>query len=213
MPPARHTLNNPDKIAVIGSYIPRRCGIATFSADLLDSMRLEAPDSELWAVAMNDNPLGYDYPSEVQFEIGQRMIADYRTAVDFLNLNGVDAISLQHEFGIYGGKAGNNVVRLLQNLRMPVVSTLHTVLEQPDKDQEQVIRAIGSLSDRVVVMSAHAALILREVYGVAPGQIAIIPHGVPDMALPRFVVSQGRVRHDRQEGGPYLRPDVPRQGL
>jgi len=181
MPPARQTLNNPAKIAVIGSYIPRRCGIATFSADLLDSMRLEARDSELWAVAMNDNPLGYDYPSEVQFEIGQRMIADYRTAVDFLNLNGVDAISLQHEFGIYGGKAGNNVVRLLQNLRMPVVSTLHTVLEQPDKDQEQVIRAIGSLSDRVVVMSAHAALILREVYGVAPGQIAIIPHGVPDM--------------------------------
>ena len=114
MPPARQTPNNPAKIAVIGSYIPRRCGIATFSADLLDSMRLEAPDSELWAVAMNDNPLGYDYPSEVQFEIGQRMIADYRTAVDFLNLNGVDAISLQHEFGIYGGKAGNNVVRLLQ---------------------------------------------------------------------------------------------------
>jgi glycosyltransferase involved in cell wall biosynthesis len=181
MPPAHRPLNNPAKIAVIGSYVPRRCGIATFSADLLDSMRNQAPDTELWAVAMNDIPLGYDYPSEVQFEIGQRIVADYRSAVDFLNMNGVDAVSLQHEFGIYGGKAGSNVVRLLQNLRMAVVTTLHTVLEEPDKDQEQVIRAIGSLSDRIVVMSARAAHILRKVYGVAPGRIAIIPHGVPDM--------------------------------
>jgi glycosyltransferase involved in cell wall biosynthesis len=180
MPPV-HQLNNPAKIAVIGSYVPRRCGIATFSADLLNAMSNDAPDTELWAVAMNDIPLGYDYRAEVQFEIGQRIVADYRSAVDFLNMNGVDAVSLQHEFGIYGGKAGSNVVRLLQNLRMPVVSTLHTVLEQPDKDQEQVIRAIGSLSDRVVVMSAHAAVILRKVYGIAPGRIAMIPHGVPDM--------------------------------
>jgi glycosyltransferase involved in cell wall biosynthesis len=181
MSPAPQPLNNPAKIAVIGSYIPRRCGIATFSADLLDAMRAAAPETELWSVAMNDIPLGYDYPAEVQFEIGQRMVADYRSAVDFLNMNGVDAVSLQHEFGIYGGKAGNNVVRLLQNLRMPVVTTLHTVLEEPDKDQEQVIRAIGSLSDRIVVMSARAAHILDETYGIAPGRIAIIPHGVPDM--------------------------------
>jgi glycosyltransferase involved in cell wall biosynthesis len=181
MPLPHQSLNNPAKIALIGSYIPRRCGIATFSADLLESMRRQAPDTEFWSVAINDIPGGYDYPSEVQFEIGQRMVADYRSAVDFLNMNGVDAVSLQHEFGIYGGKAGNNVVRLLQNLRMPVVTTLHTVLEEPDKDQEQVIRAIGSLSDRVVVMSVRAAHILRKVYGVAPGRIAIIPHGVPDM--------------------------------
>src|SRR6516165_1224390 len=110
MPPARETLKNPAKIAVIGSYVPRRCGIATFSADLLEAMRRGAPDSALWAVAMNDYQLGYDYPPEVQCEIGQRMTADYRTAVDFLNLNEVDAVSLQHEFGIYGGKAGNNIV-------------------------------------------------------------------------------------------------------
>ena len=92
MPPAHRPLNNPAKIAVIGSYVPRRCGIATFSADLLDSMRNHAPDTELWAVAMNDIPLGYDYPSEVQFEIGQRIVADYPSAVDFLNMNGVDAV-------------------------------------------------------------------------------------------------------------------------
>src|SRR5258707_8182476 len=170
MSPAHEPLNNPAKIAIIGSYLPRRCGIATFSADLLGSMRTAAPETELWSVAMNDIPLGYDYPSEVQFEIGQRMVADYRSAVEFLNMNGVDAVSLQHEFGIYGGKAGNNVVRLLQNLRMPVVTTLHTVLEEPDKDQEQVIRAIGSLSDRTLVMSPRAAHILRKGYGVGPGR-------------------------------------------
>jgi glycosyltransferase involved in cell wall biosynthesis len=181
MLPAPQSSTNPSKIAIIGSYVPRRCGIATFSADLLGSMKTAAPDTEGWAVAMNDSPLGYDYPSEVQFEIGQRMVADYRTAVDFLNMNGVDAVSLQHEFGIYGGKAGNNVVRLLQNLRMPVVTTLHTVLEEPDPDQAQVIRAIGDLSDRVVVMSERARHILAKVYGVAPGRIAVIPHGVPDM--------------------------------
>jgi hypothetical protein len=104
MPLPHQPLNNPAKIAFIGSYIPRRCGIATFSADLLGSMRSQAPDTEFWSVAMNDIPTGYDYPPEVQFEIGQRMVADYRSAVDFLNMNGVDAVSLQHEFGIYGGK-------------------------------------------------------------------------------------------------------------
>src|ERR1700686_347862 len=131
MLPAPQSSTNPSKIAIIGSYVPRRCGIATFSADLLGSMKIAAPNTEWWAVAMNDTPLGYDYPSEGQFEIGQRMVADYRSAVDFLNMNAVDAVSLQHEFGIYGGKAGNNVVRMLQNLRMPVVTTLHTVLEEP----------------------------------------------------------------------------------
>src|SRR4051812_35164543 len=97
MLPACQSPNNPTKIAVIGSYVPRRCGIATFSADLLGSMRIEAPGTEFWAVAMNDTPLGYAYPAEVQFEIGQRIISDYRAAVDFLNLRAVDVVSLQHE--------------------------------------------------------------------------------------------------------------------
>src|ERR1700686_4708152 len=175
MPPKR-ILNTPTRVGLIGTYIPRRCGIATFSADLLAAMKEEAPETEFWSLAMNDIPEGYDYPPDVQFEIGQKVVADYRNAVDFLDMNEVDAVSLQHEFGIYGGKAGSNVVRILQNLRIPVVTTLHTVLQEPDKDQEQVIRAIGSLSDRIVVMSARAAHILRKVYGVAPGRIAIIPH-------------------------------------
>ena len=213
MSPAPQPLNNPAKIAVIGSYLPRRCGIATFSSDLLGSMKIAAPGTELWSVAMNDIPLGYDYPSAVQFEIGQRIVGDYRSAVDFLNMNGVDAVSLQHEFGIYGGKAGNNVVRLLQNLRMPVVTTLHTVLEEPDKDQEQVIRAIGSLSDRTVVMSEGAGQIPAQGLWRRAGPDCDHSAWRPRHALPRFLVPQGGIRPDRQEGDPHLRSHVPRQGL
>jgi len=180
MPPKR-ILNTPTRVGIIGTYIPRRCGIATFSADLLAAMKEEAPETEFWSLAMNDIPEGYDYPSEVQFEIGQKVIADYRSAVDFLNMNEVDAVSLQHEFGIYGGKAGGNVVRLLQNLRIPVVVTFHTVLQEPDADQREVTRQIAAASDRVVVMSERAKRILSRAYGVAPSRINVIPHGVPDM--------------------------------
>ena len=180
MPPKR-ILNTPTRVGIIGTYIPRRCGIATFSADLLAAMKEEAPETEFWSLAMNDGPEGYDYPSEVQFEIGQKVIADYRSAVDFLNMNEVDAVSLQHEFGIYGGKAGGNVVRLLQNLRIPVVTTLHTVLQEPDADQREMTRQVAAASDRVVVMSERAKRILGRAYGVAPSRITVIPHGVPDM--------------------------------
>jgi glycosyltransferase involved in cell wall biosynthesis len=180
MPPKK-ILNTPTRVGIIGTYIPRRCGIATFSADLLAAMKEEAPETDFWSLAMNDVPEGYDYPSEVQFEIGQKVIADYRSAVDFLNMNEVDAVSLQHEFGIYGGKAGSNVVRLLQNLRIPVVTTLHTVLQEPDADQREMTRQVAAASDRVVVMSERAKRVLARSYGVAPSRITVIPHGVPDM--------------------------------
>jgi glycosyltransferase involved in cell wall biosynthesis len=117
----------------------------------------------------------------VRFEIDQKSVADYRLAVDFLNMNRFDAVSLQHEYGIYGGRAGNHVLRLLHNLRVPVITTLHTVLEEPDRDQREVLAAIGELSDRVVVMSQRARSTLARVYGVPMERIAVIPHGVPDM--------------------------------
>ncbi len=180
MPPQRPS-TNPTKVGIIGTYVPRRCGIATFSNDLLTSLRDQAPKTEWWAVAMNDSVQGYDYPPEVQFEIGQNVLPDYRTAVDFLNMNLVDAVSLQHEFGIYGGKTGSYVLRLLQNLRMPVVTTLHTVLKEPQPDQRAVIEAIGELSDRVVVMSEGAKRLLCKVYNIPEARVAVIPHGVPDV--------------------------------
>ena len=171
----------PKKVSFIGTYMPRRCGIATFSSDLLSSLAAEAPGTEFWSVAVNDVAEGYDYPPEVHFEIGQKTLADYRKAVDFLNMNQVEAVCLQHEFGIYGGPSGSYVLRPLENLRMPVVTTLHTVLQEPSREQKEIITAIGDFSDRVVVMSEKARGILRSVYGVPKERIAIIPHGVPDV--------------------------------
>ena len=180
-PSVTSTSVNPTRVAMIGTYVPRRCGIATFTSDLLTSLSAQAPGAELWAVAINDLAEGYAYPPEVQFEVGQKAVGDYRTAADFLNINEVDAVLLQHEFGIFGGKTGSNILKLLQNLRMPVVTALHTVLDEPDDDQRQTIAAINDLSDRVVVMSKRARRILNRVYGLPDQRIAVIPHGVPDV--------------------------------
>ena len=173
--------SGPKKVSFIGTYVPRRCGIATFSNDLLTALRTEAPSTEWWSVALNDGADDYDYPPEVHFEIAQKSIADYRKATDFLNMNQVEAVCLQHEFGIYGGSSGSYVLRPLEHLRMPVVTTLHTVLKEPNREQFDIITGIGRFSDRVVVMSEMAKGVLQSVYGIADERIEVIPHGVPDM--------------------------------
>jgi glycosyltransferase involved in cell wall biosynthesis len=178
-PPKRRS--GPKKVSFVGTYVPRRCGIATFSNDLLTALSKEGPATEWWSVAVNDGAEIYDYPPEVHFEIGQKSLADYRKAVDFLNMNQVDAVCLQHEFGIYGGSSGSYVLRPLEHLRMPVVTTLHTVLKEPNAEQRDIISAIGRYSDRVVVMSAMAEQVLTSVYGIPKDRVAVIPHGVPDM--------------------------------
>ncbi|HVY21243.1 MAG TPA: glycosyltransferase family 4 protein [Bauldia sp.] len=173
--------SGPKKVSFVGTYVPRRCGIATFSNDLLTALSKEAPSSEWWSVALNDGAEIYDYPPEVHFEIAQKSLADYRKAVDFLNMNQIEAVCLQHEFGIYGGSSGSYVLRPLEHLRMPVVTTLHTVLKEPNAEQRDIIAAIGEFSDRVVVMSEMAEQVLTSVYGIPKDRVAVIPHGVPDM--------------------------------
>ncbi|HHL40722.1 MAG TPA: glycosyltransferase [Deltaproteobacteria bacterium] len=169
------------KIALIGNHLPRQCGIATFTTDLLAALAEESPTEECWAVVMNDVPQGYRYPDQVRFEINQRAIADYRLGADFLNMNRVDVVCLQHEFGIFGGENGAHVLDLVSNLRMPLVTTLHTVLQSPSQGQLATTRRIAQLSDRLVVMSRRARHILEEVYGVPSGKIALIHHGIPDV--------------------------------
>ena len=168
-------------IAVIGSYPPRRCGIATFTADLVDALSSQIPDHNCWAVAMNDKSEGYTYPDKVHFEINQKSLSDYSSAAEFLNINQVDVVCLQHEYGIFGGPAGSHVLTLLSALRMPVVTTLHTVLAKPTNEYRTVMVRLAELSDRLIVMSHKAIDLLLSVYFIDPLKIMYIPHGIPDM--------------------------------
>ena len=134
---------------------------------------------ELFVLAMNDGEDRYDYPGRVRFEIQEKEIPSYRRASDFLNFQEMDVLCLQHEYGIFGGKAGSHVLALLRNLRMPLVTTLHTILTEPNADQRTVMDEITRLSERLVVMTAHGAAVLREVHKVPERKIDIIPHGIP----------------------------------
>jgi len=185
----RHT---PRNIALIGDFLPRRCGIATFTTDLLEALSVESSESNCYAVVMNDVPEGYPYPPQVRFEVSDKRLPDYQLAADFLNVNKVDVVCVQHEFGIYGGNHGSYLLTLLRSLRMPVVTTLHTVLTEPEQGQRSVIEKISRISDRLVVMSHKARNILHEVYGVPEEKIVQIHHGIPDLPFvdPNFFKDQ-----------------------
>src|SRR4051812_23916234 len=167
------------RFAMLGNHLPRRCGIATFTTHLADALSGALPEADGFVVAMNDAGRSYTYPPQVRFQIAQGDIASYRRAADFLNVNRVDVVSVQHEYGIFGGKAGAHVLALLRELRMPIVSTLHTLLSDPNPSQRLVIDTLAQLSTRLVVMSASAADVLTRVHGVETDRIDLIPHGVP----------------------------------
>ena len=135
------------RIAVIGNYVPRQCGIATFTTDLCESLAAQFPAITCFAAAVNDREEGYDYPSRVRFELKESDPTSYRRAADFLNLNQVDVVSLQHEFGIFGGPDGSHILWLLRDLRGPVVTTLHTVPYRPSPTQQKVLSEIIDRSD------------------------------------------------------------------
>ncbi len=174
-------LSLPTRIAFVGNYLPRQCGIATFTTDLCTAIANEYGDARLFAIPVNDPDSAYQYPERVRLELTQEDRASYERAAEFLNFNGNDLVCLQHEYGIFGGPAGSHVLTLLRKLKMPLVTTLHTVLREPDSNQLAVLDEIAHLSDRLIVMSEHAACLLRDVYGVPDGKIDLIPHGVPDL--------------------------------
>jgi glycosyltransferase involved in cell wall biosynthesis len=171
----------PGRIAVVGNYLPRKCGIATFTTDLCDALHAEYSAAELLALPVNDTQEGYSYPERVRFELSEDNSASYRQAADFLNFSHIDLVCLQHEYGIFGGPAGSNILELLRRIHMPVVTTLHTVLREPNPDQRMVMEEIAALSDRMIVMSRHSAEILHEVFHVPADKIDLIPHGIPDL--------------------------------
>ncbi|MFV1998375.1 MAG: glycosyltransferase family 4 protein [Acidiferrobacterales bacterium] len=178
-------------IVLIGNYLPRQCGIATFTTHLLESIALNAPDkTSCWAVAMNDRPDGYPYPSHVRVEIDQSQLSEYSLAADLLNHNQVDVVCLQHEFGIFGGKRGSFIIELLRELKMPIITTLHTILSDPSARERNVIMELASLSDRLVVMSERSIDFLHDIYTVPKRKIVLIDHGIPDVPLTEVDVYQ-----------------------
>jgi glycosyltransferase involved in cell wall biosynthesis len=180
------------RIAFVGDYVPRKCGIATFTHDVCHAVAGQYPQSECVVVPVDDVEGGYDYPSEVRFQIPDQDLAGYRRAAEYLNFGNFDVVCLQHEYGIYGGSAGSHILALLRELRMPIVTTLHTVLQEPNPSQRRVLEKLGRISTRMVVMAERARTFLREIYNVPEEKIDLIPHGIPDMPFvdPNFYKDQ-----------------------
>ena len=173
------------KIAYIGTYPPRECGIGTFTEDLYKSMvndiREDQDPTDGFIVAMNDHELTYDYPEEVKMTIRQEHQRDYLSAANFINLSGADIAVLEHEFGIFGGKNGVYILPLLHRLEIPLMVTLHTIIKNPSYDQKAVLSEICKMARKVVVMSYKAIEFLTTIYDVDKSKIEYIEHGVPDI--------------------------------
>jgi len=173
--------SNIRKIAFLGDYLPRKCGIATFTTDLRCAIATEFPTTQCLVVPVNDLADGYNYPAEVRFEIAEQDLPSYLRAADFLNITDVDVVCVEHEFGIFGGPAGSHVLALLRELQMPIVTTLHTILREPNATQRRVMNDLIRLSTRLVVMSERGVEFLQDVYQAPASKIDLIPHGIPDM--------------------------------
>jgi glycosyltransferase involved in cell wall biosynthesis len=179
--PVLKTTSSVRTIGFLGDYLPRKCGIATFTSDLLGAVAARHPQSRCFAVPVNDIDGYYQYPEVVRFEIEEQDLGSYRRAASFLNSSDVDVVSVQHEFGIFGGPAGSHLLALLRELRAPVVTTLHTVLLKPNADQHRVMQKLIDHSSRLVVMTERGRTILQEVYRAPLAKIDLVPHGIPDV--------------------------------
>src|SRR6185295_1976161 len=180
------------KIAFLSNHLPRKCGIATFSSDVLAAVAAEHPQSQCFSVSVNDIKGGYEYPEEVRFEIEEQDLPSYLRAADFLNISNVDLLSVQHEFGIFGGPSGSHLLALLRELRMPIVTTLHTILATPSPEQRRVMQELIARSTRLVVMAERGRRMLQEIYQAPEAKIDLIPHGIPDIPFvdPNFYKDQ-----------------------
>ena len=168
-------------VAFLANYLPRKCGIATFTSDVLQSVAARHPQSTCFAVAVNDFGESYRYPDVVRSVIEEQDLESYRRAADFLNTSNVDIVSVQHEFGIFGGPAGSHLLALLRELNAPVVTTLHTILLKPNADQHLVMQKLIAHSTRLVVMTERGRTILQEVYQAPAVKVDLIPHGIPNV--------------------------------
>jgi glycosyltransferase involved in cell wall biosynthesis len=180
--PSREAVRRIRRIALIGNHLPRRCGIATYTSDVAKAMAKRFPDVQVDIWAMNDGK-SYDYPGHIAGTIEQDDVESYLAAARQITASGADMVWVQHEFGIFGGKAGEHIVALIERLTMPVVVALHTVLEHPTRDQRRVMLRLVEGCKTLIVMAEDARRILIERYGAAQGQVVVIPHGVPDRPM------------------------------
>ena len=171
------------RLALIGNFLPRQCGIATFTTDVFTAMRARFPEIAVDVYAMDDHPGRYDYPPEVTGTIPQADLSAYIDTARKIEASGAQAIWLQHEYGIFGGASGEHILALLDRTTLPVIVTLHTILEKPTADQRRVLEGLLRRAARVIVMAERGRDILQRVYGANARQIVMIPHGVPDRDL------------------------------
>lgn len=176
-------MNKVKRIAFIGNSLPRQCGIATFTSDLSHAIGQHSLGMGTSIIAMTNNKIAYDYPADVVFEIRDAEIEDYTTAARILNNGDYSTVCLQHEFGIFGGVAGEHILVLLSQLRVPLVTTFHTILAEPDADHKRVMQQVVAASTRVIVMAEMGRELLQSVYGVSRAKIDVIAHGIPDIAF------------------------------
>lgn len=169
------------KVAVIGNYPPRQCGIATFTWDLCRSLTAQHPMIECGVIAVNDVTNGHLYTPRVKYEIVEGDVSSYREAARYINRAGYDLVCLQHEYGIFGGPGGGNILALLRELKVPLVTTVHTVFREPEYEKKEVMDEIAWLSDRLVLMSRKGAEVFHTTHAVPKEKIEFIPHGIPDV--------------------------------
>ncbi|KQU48176.1 glycosyl transferase family 1 [Sphingomonas sp. Leaf339] len=170
-------------LALIGNFLPRQCGLATFTTDVYTAVRHRFPDTRVDVYAMDDHPGKYDYPEAVVGTIPQNDLSAYFDTARKIEASGAKAIWLQHEYGIYGGPAGEHILALLDRTTLPVIVTLHTVLEKPSADERRVLEGLLRRAAKIIVMAERGRDILQRVYGANLRQVVMIPHGVPDRAL------------------------------
>ena len=168
------------KVLFIGTYVPKECGIATFTSDLLNSVSGEYKDVYCEVIALNDPSETCNYPEEVVFQIERDKIEDYYRAADYINQSNADIVCLQHEFGLFGGEAGDYIFALLSGINKPVITTMHTVIREPELEYRVSTEKLIRYSEKLVVMSQTAVDMLKDVYEVPEDKIEVIFHGLPD---------------------------------
>lgn len=187
------------RIAIVGSHLPRKCGIATFSASLSHALEgIVGRDSTLF-VALNNNE-HYDYPSKVIYQLEQDTLEDYQNAAELINSSAIDIVSLQHEFGLFGGPDGILIVEFLNHLKKPVVTTFHTVLQKPSSSQKKAFIEVAAFSQALIVMNERAIAIMTDIYNIPHSKIHLIQHGVPDT----FYIDPAYYKHQLQLAGRFV---------